>query len=232
MLVRTCNQARLVVPWSSHVFARCSSAATPKNQKGAPLPQVTLPSLPLPANPTKHCFIPLCGYDTKIANLFIGGKYVFIRAGVATGKSTLAAYLASTYPRRFILVQHADGSEQEWRRSIVHAIQQACPNEFMGNTSLPHALAVAAKQGFTLIFDEAHTLFACNTLCMLLFKGDAESKPQILLISAAGEGRYPSGEAAATPSEITNKYMWTPPMPTAKEIQACSVQKVELVGII
>ena len=59
-----------------------------------------LPPLSETACPDEHVFISLDGYDAKVKTLFDkeGGKVVFIRAGVATGKTTLAAHLARQFP--------------------------------------------------------------------------------------------------------------------------------------
>ena len=65
-----------------------------------------LPPLSENACPDEHVFISLDGYDAKVKTLFDkeGGKVVFIRAGVATGKTTLAAHLARQFSNKYIMV--------------------------------------------------------------------------------------------------------------------------------
>lgn len=184
---------------------------------------LTLPSLTVPADPAKHVFIPLCDIDENIRCLFRGEQAVFVRAGVASGKSTAAEHLGNTFPKQFVKVAFTDGTEVEWRKDLLQAIQKSCPDfrcEKGSEACLADALKHVSGTGLTLVLDEAHTIFAANSLCTLLFKRDPPNRPKVLLFSAAGEAASTTGELVATPSELTQKYMWTPPMPNASVLKA------------
>ena len=73
---------------------------------------------------------------------------------------------------------------------------------------LEDALCLAHANNLILVLDEAHTTFNLPDLCVLLFKSDTH--PKLLLLSASGEGK---GSRAVTPSEIKQKFFWTPPVP-------------------
>lgn len=181
---------------------------------------LTLPALAEPADPARHVFMPLSGYDKKVSDLFTLDKTVFIRAGVATGKSTLAKHLASELPEKYVLVPFSSGSESSWTTNIIKVIEQATGNMLTrSETCLEEALQLAVTRSLTLVLDEAHTIFNSANLCTVLFKADRLLRPNILLFSAAGEAATPAGESVATPSEITQKFIWTPPMPDARVLK-------------
>lgn len=182
----------------------------------------TLPPSSEVADPEAHVFIPLEKSAAEIDNLFSeGNTIVFIRGGVATGKSTLAAYLARQHKNKYVKVACTDeGREDAWKLGTVEAVRDATGKEVCDSQGLGFrsALRLAKDMGLTLIYDEAHTIFASTSLCFSLFKGDAAFRPNALLFSAAGEAAA-SGTAAATPTEISQKFMWMPPMPNASELK-------------
>ena len=49
----------------------------------------------------------------------------------------------------------------------------------------------------------------------------------MILFSAASQGRTPEGVAIATPSEITQKFMWYPPMPSETDLAG----ELQLAGV-
>ena len=171
-----------------------------------------LPPLSETACPDEHVFISLDGYDAKVKTLFDkeGGKVVFIRAGVATGKTTLAAHLARQFPNKYIMVPFTGaGEESVWERRTVEAIAQAT-SQTIKTDKLDKALELAAERKLTLVYDEAHTLFASQELCTALFKSSDGYRPKVLLFSASGEASSKQ-QLVATPVEISQKFMWTAP---------------------
>ena len=171
-----------------------------------------LPPLSETACPDEHVFISLDGYDTKVKTLFDqeGGKVVFIRAGVATGKTTLAAHLARQFPKKYVMVPFTGaGEESVWERRTVEAIVQAT-SQTINTDKLDKALELAAKQNLILVYDEAHTLFPSQELCTALFKSSDGYRPKVLLFSASGEASSKQ-QLVATPVEISQKFMWTAP---------------------
>lgn len=171
-----------------------------------------LPPLSETACPDEHVFISLDGYDAKVKTLFDkeGGKVVFIRAGVATGKTTLAAHLARQFPNKYIMVPFTGaGEESVWERRTVEAIAQATSQTIKTN-KLDKALELAAERNLTLVYDEAHTLFPSQELCTALFKSSDGYRPKVLLFSASGEASSKQ-QLVATPVEISQKFMWTAP---------------------
>ena len=171
-----------------------------------------LPPLSATARPDEHVFISLDGYDAKVKTLFDkeGGKVVFIRAGVATGKTTLAAHLARQFPNKYIMVPFTGaGKESVWKRRTVEAIAQAT-SQTINTDKLDKALELAAERNLTLVYDEAHTLFPSQELCTALFKSSDGYRPKVLLFSASGEASSKQ-QLVATPVEISQKFMWTAP---------------------
>ena len=171
-----------------------------------------LPPLSETACPDEHVFISLDGYDAKVKTLFDkeGGKVVFIRAGVATGKTTLAAHLARQFPKQYVMVPFTGaGEESVWKRRTVEAITQAT-SQTINTDQLDKALELAAKQDLILVYDEAHTLFPSEKLCTALFKSSDGYRPKVLLFSASGDASR--SENLTTPAEITQKFMWTLPL--------------------
>ena len=168
-----------------------------------------LPPLTSPANPEEHMFIPLEGYGQKVEDLFEGEEFVFIRGGVAVGKSTLSLHLARQNPRKFVSVPFGDGRYPTWRDNIVEAIGRAMTASVRKDEmQLQDALRLAHANDLILVLDEAHTIFNLQDLSVLLFKSTRH--PKLLLFSASGEGQMSSD---VTPSEIKQKFFWTPPVP-------------------
>ena len=167
-----------------------------------------LPPLTSPANPEEHVFVPLEGYGQKIEDLFEGEEFAFVRGGVAVGKSTLHLHLARQNPK-FVSVPFGDGKYPSWRLNIVKAIMTAMQRSVRKDEmQLEDALCLAHANNLILVLDEAHTIFNLPDLCVLLFKSTRH--PKLLLLSASGEGK---GSRAVTPSEIKQKFFWTPPVP-------------------
>ena len=135
---------------------------------------------------------------------------VFICAGVATGKTTLAAHLARQFPNKYIMVPFTGaGKESVWERRTVEAIAQAT-SQTIKTDKLDKALELAAERKLTLVYDEAHTLFPSQELCTALFKSSDGYRPKVLLFSASGEASSKQ-QLVATPVEISQKFMWTAP---------------------
>ncbi|CAK9057529.1 unnamed protein product [Durusdinium trenchii] len=185
-------------------LAQTRLAAEPKKRQ--------LPPLTSPANPEEHVFIPLEGYGQKIEDLFEEQEFVFVRGGVAVGKSTMAIHLARQFPETFVCVPFASAAQETWIANINEAVRSATGTAKLQETSpllcLQTALQLAADNKLILVLDEAHTIFSLPRLCESLFK--SARHPKLLLFSASGEGKR-SGDV--TPSEIKQKFFWTPPVP-------------------
>lgn len=162
-----------------------------------------------PADAENNVFISLENTVEQVRRLVAmryQGTATFIRAPVAAGKSTLASYLAHQFPNDFvkISVNPIDAAEQI-RDKIIQAADDA--------ETLDEALKELNSKGKTLIFDEAHILFAFPDLVTAIFKDPEPFKPNILFFSAATTGQDKRGISVATPSEVRKKYVWYPPIP-------------------
>ena len=181
-----------------------------------------LPPLSETACPDEHVFISLDGYDAKVTALFNreGGKVVFIRAGVATGKTTLAAHLARQFPNKYIMVPFTEaGEESAWQTRTVEAIKKSTCDKFnRDELTFGQALQLAAENDRILVYDEAHTLFPSQKLCTALFKSSQGYRPQVLLFSASGEASS-EHQLVATPVEISQKFMWTAPFSYTTDLE-------------
>ena len=172
------------------------------------------------ANPAQHIFIPLDETAKKIRKLVKkAGQITFVRAPVATGKSTLAYYLVESFPNEYIMVQTAN-YEAEWLYNLIRATTKKSPkgtklDDVAGlRNAATEALEVTIEEKKTLVIDEAHCLFGCPEIYTYLTKQLCPyNKIKMLLFSAAGTGLLADGATIATPSEITKKYMWYPPLP-------------------
>ena len=181
-----------------------------------------LPPLSEAADSQNHVFLSLIEYDKKIDELFKGDhKVVFIRGGVAIGKTTLAEHLAREFPQKYINVPPSEGcSEKAWRLRTIEAVEERTKKTVQRNgLEFSNALKIAKTEGLTLIYDEAHTLFASATLCFDLFKSSKAYRPKVLLVSASGDAATASTLPVSTPAEITEKYMWTPPLNSTVELK-------------
>ena len=187
--------------------------------------KLALPPLTSPANPEDHVFIPLEDYGAKIKKLFHGQEFVFIRGGVGVGKSTLRLHLARQNRQTFVSVPFQNGEEASWRANIVRSVQEATnQNVTTGDTQLQDALALAAAKSLILVLDEAHTIFSVDNLVTSLLKG--EQRPRLVLFSASGEAS--AGMMSTTPSEITQKFFWTPTIP---EVDGHFISQLEQAGV-
>ncbi|CAE7896040.1 unnamed protein product, partial [Symbiodinium necroappetens] len=188
-----------------------------------PCKRRTLPPIGQVAEENRHVFISLQGYSEKVGKLFDGGhSVVFIRGGVATGKTTLAEHLGRS--EKYVNVPFTDhGRDDAWRVNTAEAVQQATgkvDNKVDGDGSaFRNALKQAKDNNLTLIYDEAHTLFSSPDLCSDLFKANIHYGPRVLLLSASGDAASTSSLTVTTPSEITQKFMWTPPVPCPLDLK-------------
>ena len=181
-----------------------------------------LPPLSDPADPQKHVFLSLTDYDKKIDKLFEGDdKVVFIRGGVAIGKTTLAEHLAREFPQKYVNVPFTDaGLTPVWKMRTVEALEKAIGKKTARDgLEFGNALQLARDNNLTLVYDEAHTLFSSPELCSALFKSSTAYKPKILLFSASGDASTASTLIVSTPGEIPQKYMWTPPLNSTSELR-------------
>ena len=187
--------------------------------------KLALPPLTSPANPEDHVFIPLEDYGAKIKELFQGQEFVFIRGGVGVGKSTLGHHLGREHPETFVSVDFGDGEYDSWWKNIVEGIKVATAKEVnKSDTELEDALRLAKEGNRILVLDEAHTIFNLERIRTLLFKGTVH--PKLLLLSASGEAS--AGMMSTTPSEITQKFFWTPTIP---EVDGHFISQLEQAGV-
>ena len=187
--------------------------------------KLALPPLTSPANPEDHVFIPLEDYGAKIEELFQGQEFVFIRGGVGVGKSTLGHHLGREHPETFVSVDFGDGEYDSWWKNIVEGIKVATAKEVnKSDTELEDALRLAKEGNRILVLDEAHTIFNLERIRTLLFKGTVH--PKLLLLSASGEAS--TGMMSTTPSEITQKFFWTPTIP---EVDGHFISQLQQAGV-
>ena len=78
------------------------------------------------ADPQNHVFLSLTDYDKKIDKLFEGDHdVVFIRGGVAIGKTTLVEHLAREFPQKYVNVPFTDaGIATVWKMGIGESDRQ------------------------------------------------------------------------------------------------------------
>ena len=169
-------------------------------------------------------FIPLNQTIQKLEELLKEERVVFIRAGVATGKSTLARHLARTQSSKYLQVHPPNTkkvlSEESWENELRETLIQESSTSDVANRSLKHTFQKLYENDQVLIFDECHLLFSCPAFCQLLVKqpGYLQKRLKVLMLSAASEAANEQGAIYTTPAEITAKYMWTPPMPNASQL--------------
>mmetsp|Transcript_49627 Transcript_49627/g.120356 ORF Transcript_49627/g.120356 Transcript_49627/m.120356 type:complete len:618 (-) Transcript_49627:98-1951(-) len=146
----------------------------------------------------------------------------FFRAPVASGKSTLVAYLANQYPDEFVIIQTAY-TRDTWFQNVVNKSGLDNPKS---SHRISEALGKMAKEKKIIVIDEAHSLFRCPEVTSTFFKQNHLRTPPLkfLLFSASGSTSTAGvGEAGKiveieTPREIP-KYQWYPPSPNAQELQ-------------
>ena len=173
------------------------------------------------AREDQHVFISLQGSSERVGELFEGGhSVVFIRSGVATGKTTWAEHLARQFDKYVMVPFTGAGKQAAWQLGTVEAIEKATGQTInKDDLAFRNALKLAANESLTLVYDEAHTLFASSDLCSALFKGDTEHRPKLLLFSASGDASVSENLTASTPGEITQKFMWAPPLIYTNELE-------------
>lgn len=172
------------------------------------------------AQPDKDVFISLSNTVEKLETLMAdaaqkGGRIVFIRAPVGSGKSTLVDYLAEKQSDRFVKVRTGVSDERWFKHTII-----ASGRTDLGDADVSTALEAIAKTGKTILIDEAHVLFAYPKVVFLLFKSSEDMKPapKFLIFSASGSAVDSKGKTIATPGEIRQKYLWYPPQPDADQL--------------
>ena len=181
----------------------------------------TLPPIGQVADEDQHVFISLQGCSEKVDKLFAGGhRVVFIRGGVAIGKTTLAEHLARQYPEKYVMVPFTGGGKQlAWEMGTVEAIEKSTGESInRDELAFRNALKLAAERNLTLVYDEAHTLCSSTQLCTELFKSSEGFRAKVLLLSASGDSTA-SSLTVSTPNEITQKFMWKPPLSYKSDLQ-------------
>ena len=169
-------------------------------------------------------FIPLDTTIQKLEELLEEERVVFIRAGVASGKSTLAEHLARTQSSKYLQVQFPKGEDvllfKSWENELRKTLMKENSTYDVANGDLDSAFQRLYDNDQVLIFDECHLLFSCPAFCQLLVKkpGYLQKRLKVLMLSAASEAANEQGKIYTTPAEITAKYMWTPPIPNASQL--------------
>ena len=190
-----------------------------KSEVGTPAKKLRI--LP-PLNKAADLFLSLTDCDKKLDKLFEGDNdFVFIRGGVATGKTTLAAHLARQFPKKYVMVPFTSaGEESAWEMRTVEAIKKSTGDKInRDELTFWKALQLAAENDLILVYDEAHTLFSSEKLCTSLFKSSDGYRPKVLLISVSGDAFRSENLTASTPAEITQKFMWTLPLSYTKGLE-------------
>ena len=174
-----------------------------------------------PADEETDVFIPLDETVQAMKALIAQAKnerqhVVFIRAPVASGKTTLANYLTKKHCDEFVPVSPGI-SEEMWCKNLV----KASGEENLSPLYVQEALDSIAKQEKIVVIDEAHAIFEYPKLTSLLFKrtGSQFSRPFFLLFSASGSSGDNAGNTYFTPSVIANKFIWYPPIPNGEKLR-------------
>ena len=182
-------------------------------------------ALAAPAEEESNVFIPLEKTVVKLRKIVLDkqdGSVTFIRAPVATGKTTLAKYLATSRSKEFVMAEMAV-EEEDIRKNIIKTVAASLEINIAtaSDFNVTEALKELAKAKKTLVLDEAHLLFAHPALAYELFKLPEQwlgtPKVTILLFSAAATAKDKHGESYSTPTHISKKYMWYPPTTAADE---------------
>ncbi|CAJ1376558.1 unnamed protein product, partial [Effrenium voratum] len=181
-----------------------------------------IPKAEDPAVFTTDVFIPLDETIRKLDVLLQDERVVFLRAGVASGKSTLAQHLCTTQPSKYFGV-HAPLAKdatifEMWDRKMRAAVWGQ--NSNVKDKDLQDMIRLIYDNDQVLVFDECHLLFACPEFHEQFLKKPSylKRRPMVLLLSAASEGTDQQGRTYLTPAAVTAKYMWTPPIPHANEL--------------
>ena len=171
-------------------------------------------------------FIPLDKTIQKLDEMLKEERVVFIRAGVASGKSTLAEHLARTQSSKYLKVNSPEGEDvllfKKWKNELRKTLLKESSTADVANGSLKHIFQRLYDNDQVLVFDECHLLFSCPAFCQLFMKqpGYLQDRLKVLMLSAASEPAIEPGKLyyCTTPGEITAKYMWTPPIPNARQL--------------
>ena len=172
---RGCNPFQPLTGFDRRVPTRLKAEV----RNASPQKRRILPPLSDSADPQKHVFLSLTDYDKKIDKLFEGDdKVVFIRGGVAIGKTTLAEHLAREFPQKYVNVPFTDaGQPTAWKMGTVEALEKAIGKKTARDgLEFRNALKLARDNNLSLVYDEAHTLFSSPELCSALFKSSAAYK--------------------------------------------------------
>ena len=158
-----------------------------------------IPTVGRVPNVEDNVFISVEETVKKIKVLLEKYRVVFVRAGVASGKTTLAQYMVKELRNEFVEVEYA-GTTDGWYEQFVQA---------SGRTDLLQegdlvvrtrkALRDIGKQGKTIVIDEAHILFSFPDVIRLVVKEtETRNGPKILFLSAAATG-HKDGVDCTTP---------------------------------
>ena len=131
-------------------------------------------------NVNDDVFISVDDTVEKIKEL-LAERVVFIRAAVASGKTTLAQYLVNELPNEFVEVE--DGSSaQEWYEEFIRVSGRNDLGGARSKIKAREALREIGRQGKTIVIDEAHFLFDFPEVVKVLIKDmEKAGKPRILL---------------------------------------------------
>ena len=211
-----CNPFQPLIGFDGRVPTRLKAEV----RNASPQKRRILPPLSEAADPQNHVFLSLTDYDQKIDQLFEGDHdAVFIRGGVAIGKTTVAEHLPREFPEKYVNVPFT-GFVTDWKMNTVGAVEEAIAMKIdRDGSEFKNARKLAKENNLTLVYDEAHTLFSSPELCPALFNSSTAYKPKVLLFSASGDASTASTLIVSTPGEITQKYMWTPPLNSTSELQ-------------
>jgi len=172
-----------------------------------------------PAKEGKDVFISLSETVTKLKEFIAQAtaekdRIVFIRAPVAAGKTTLANYLTTKHSDEFVKVASAT-SEDMWYQHVIDA-----SGKNLQLHQVRQALMAIARQGKTIVIDEAHLIFPHPNVVHIFFKNwDGNNlAPRFLLFSASGSAGDSQGREVGTPNQIARKYLWYPPNPDADKL--------------
>ena len=179
-----------------------------------------IPKAEEPAHFDTNVFIPLDNTIQRLEALLEEQRVVWLCAGVASGKSTLAQHLCSVLPSKYLQVYppafHSLTS-QNWQIKLMAALENEPSAHDVVERSIQDAIKYVHDNDQVLVFDECHLLFACPEFYQQFLKTPPylKRRPMVLLLSAASEMHSVQRQTFTTPTEITAKYLWTPPMPDA-----------------
>ena len=188
-----------------------------------PWKKLNIPEGEEPANSVTDVFFPVEGTIQKLEELLEEERVVWIRAGVAAGKSTLAKHLSMTWPSKYLPVNHPKrekaASWESWENELRKTWLKETSTADVANGDLDDAFERFYDSDQVLIFDDCHLLFSCPTLSQLLLEPPKfrHRRVKVLMLSTA-EAEEPQGKFWTTPRQVTAKYMWTPPIPLPSQL--------------